>query len=89
MFGGAIKCGDSQMKYAILQNCSFVTDRRDNFQILPKTQFQLFIQSTKVPLSFPTPPSRENFRIKSLTPALQLTQIVLYIAIEETKKNSF
>ena len=30
MFGGAIKFGDSQMKYAILRNCSFVSDRRDN-----------------------------------------------------------
>ena len=29
MFGGAIKFGDCQMKYAILRNCSFVSDRRD------------------------------------------------------------
>ena len=29
MFGGAIKFGDSQMKYAILQYSSFVSDRRD------------------------------------------------------------
>ena len=36
MFGGAIKFGDSRMKYATLQNCSFVTEQRDNWPILPK-----------------------------------------------------
>ena len=37
MFGGAIKFVDSQMKYAISQNCSFVSERRNNCPVLPKT----------------------------------------------------
>ena len=39
MFGGAIKFVDSQMKYAISQNCSFVFERRNNCPVLPKTFF--------------------------------------------------
>jgi hypothetical protein len=43
MFGGALKFGDSQMKYAILQNFSFVSNRRDNWLLLPKALFWLVL----------------------------------------------
>jgi hypothetical protein len=72
MFGGAIKFEDSQMKYAISQNCSFVSERRGNCPVLPKNVI-LTPYSTDQNCSYPFQhPQAGKISEKKIPPTLLL-----------------